>query len=235
MNIIRVVLAEVENIQNWVELQGAKMVERSNGSNRISAYKGYRKEEGVVMTNGKMMWRSLGAVVGEAMWQGGVRSLRVLRIILVVLPEHPSDTKVLTMKMEILLEPTSNKLLVVGFNSLVHSLRALSTLRRSSLRMASAAAKPCQGDSSKFYLITCRIPDDLQHSFRNSDALMHAIMIQKREHAGPMVTTLHGGNNTTRMIERFTMADDLKESSKITQVKGTKFKDHYIMYKEINA
>ncbi|GJW40585.1 hypothetical protein Tco_0066430 [Tanacetum coccineum] len=37
--------------------------------------------------------------------------LRVLRIILVVLPEHPSDTKVLTMKMEILLELTSNKLL----------------------------------------------------------------------------------------------------------------------------
>ncbi|GKD85425.1 hypothetical protein Tco_1356579 [Tanacetum coccineum] len=32
--------------------------------------------------------------------------------ILVVLPEHQSDTKVLTMKMEILLEPTSNKLLV---------------------------------------------------------------------------------------------------------------------------
>ncbi|GJT63840.1 hypothetical protein Tco_1015320 [Tanacetum coccineum] len=36
--------------------------------------------------------------------------LRVLRIILVILPEHPSDTKVLTVKMEILLEPTSNKL-----------------------------------------------------------------------------------------------------------------------------
>ncbi|GJT64118.1 hypothetical protein Tco_1015598 [Tanacetum coccineum] len=36
--------------------------------------------------------------------------LRVLRIILVVLPEHPSDTKVFTVKMEILLEPTSNKL-----------------------------------------------------------------------------------------------------------------------------
>ncbi|GJV70080.1 hypothetical protein Tco_1485589 [Tanacetum coccineum] len=91
-------------------------------------------------------------------------SLRLLKtkflcIILVVLPEHPSDTKVLTMKMEILLEPTSNKLLVVGFNSLVHSLRALSTLRRSGLRTASAAAKPCQGDSSEFYLITGRIPD----------------------------------------------------------------------------
>ncbi|GJS43524.1 hypothetical protein Tco_0568567 [Tanacetum coccineum] len=43
------------------------------------------------------------------------------------------------------------------FNSLVHSLRALSTLRRSGLRMAKADAKPCQGDSSEFYLITGRI------------------------------------------------------------------------------
>ncbi|GJY90991.1 retrovirus-related pol polyprotein from transposon TNT 1-94 [Tanacetum coccineum] len=34
-----------------------------------------------------------------------LKILRVLRIILVVLPEHLSDTKVLTMKMEILLEP----------------------------------------------------------------------------------------------------------------------------------
>ncbi|GJS26422.1 hypothetical protein Tco_0487042 [Tanacetum coccineum] len=36
--------------------------------------------------------------------------LRVLRIILVILPEHQSDTKVFTMTMEILPEPTSNKL-----------------------------------------------------------------------------------------------------------------------------
>ncbi|GJY60994.1 hypothetical protein Tco_0461651 [Tanacetum coccineum] len=41
--------------------------------------------------------------------------IRVLRIILVILPEHPSDTKVFTMKMEILLEPTSNKLIVGTF------------------------------------------------------------------------------------------------------------------------
>ncbi|GJY29874.1 hypothetical protein Tco_0405641 [Tanacetum coccineum] len=39
---------------------------------------------------------------------------RVLRIILVIVPEHPSDTYVLTMKMEILLEPASNKLLVAS-------------------------------------------------------------------------------------------------------------------------
>ncbi|GJW65199.1 retrovirus-related pol polyprotein from transposon TNT 1-94 [Tanacetum coccineum] len=81
-----------------------------------------------------------------------VKILRVLRIILEVLPEHPSDTKVVTMKMEILLEPTSNKLLW-SFNSLVYSLHALSTLRRSGLRTASTAAKPYQGDSSEFYLI----------------------------------------------------------------------------------
>ncbi|GKA03600.1 hypothetical protein Tco_0676381 [Tanacetum coccineum] len=56
---------------------------------------------------------------------------RVLRIILVILPEHPSDTYVLIMKMEILLEPASNKLLVDAPVT----------------RMASAAAKPCQGDS----------------------------------------------------------------------------------------
>nr|GFA11266.1 uncharacterized mitochondrial protein AtMg00810-like [Tanacetum cinerariifolium] len=37
---------------------------------------------------------------------------RVLRIFLENLPKHPSDTKVFTVKMEILLEPTSNKLLV---------------------------------------------------------------------------------------------------------------------------
>ncbi|GJV78563.1 hypothetical protein Tco_1514433 [Tanacetum coccineum] len=39
-------------------------------------------------------------------------SSRVLRIILVILPEHPSDTYVFTIRMEILLEPTSNKILV---------------------------------------------------------------------------------------------------------------------------
>ncbi|GKC87209.1 hypothetical protein Tco_1147858, partial [Tanacetum coccineum] len=44
--------------------------------------------------------------------------------------------------------------------SLVHSFRVLSTLRRSDLRTASAAAKPCQGDSLEFYLITDNIYTD---------------------------------------------------------------------------
>nr|GEU61860.1 hypothetical protein [Tanacetum cinerariifolium] len=43
---------------------------------------------------------------------------RVLRVILDILPEHPSDTKVFTVKMEILLKPTSNKLLVGRTSSL---------------------------------------------------------------------------------------------------------------------
>nr|GEY30318.1 hypothetical protein [Tanacetum cinerariifolium] len=92
----------------------------------------------------------------------------------------------------------------VGFNSLVHSLRALSTLRRFGLRTASTAAKPCQGDSSELYLITCRIPtvaaagqkgrqfttpcplfkliiDDSKKTYNTaSTTLMYAVMIQDR-------------------------------------------------------
>nr|GEV84423.1 hypothetical protein [Tanacetum cinerariifolium] len=48
----------------------------------------------------------------------------------------------------------------VGFDSLVHSLRALSALRRSGLRTASTAVKPYQGDSLEFYLITGNIHID---------------------------------------------------------------------------
>ncbi|GJZ23253.1 gag-pol polyprotein [Tanacetum coccineum] len=61
------------------------------------------------------------------------------------------------------------------------------------------------------------IPDGKR--FRSSDEYNHDP--EKCEHVGPKVTTSHEGNNTTRMIWRFTMADDLKECSKITQVKGT--------------
>ncbi|GJQ90867.1 hypothetical protein Tco_0002006 [Tanacetum coccineum] len=61
---------------------------------------------------------------------------------------HPSDTYVLIMKMEILIEPASNKLLV----------DALVT------RTASAAAKPCQGDS-------LNLPDHRVHKDGDGDAL----------------------------------------------------------------
>nr|GEY79751.1 ribonuclease H-like domain, reverse transcriptase, RNA-dependent DNA polymerase [Tanacetum cinerariifolium] len=49
---------------------------------------------------------------------------------------------------------------VKSFNSLVHSIHALSALRRSGLRTASTTANPCQGDSSEFYLITGSVYTD---------------------------------------------------------------------------
>ncbi|GJS99999.1 hypothetical protein Tco_0821169 [Tanacetum coccineum] len=61
--------------------------------------------------------------------------IRVLRIILVVLPEHPSDTYVFTMKMEILLELTSNKLMVGKLgDSDVHTLEDLTLILEILLR-----------------------------------------------------------------------------------------------------
>nr|GFA55839.1 hypothetical protein [Tanacetum cinerariifolium] len=60
------------------------------------------------------------------------------------------------------------------FNSLVHSLRALSALRCSGLRTASTAAKPCQGDSSEFYLITCRIPTVAAAGQKDVNSQLHA-------------------------------------------------------------
>ncbi|GJZ27538.1 hypothetical protein Tco_0571791 [Tanacetum coccineum] len=57
--------------------------------------------------------------------------------------QHQSDTKVFTMTMESLPEPTSNKLC----DALI-------------MRTASAATKPYQGDSSEFYLITGNIYTD---------------------------------------------------------------------------
>ncbi|GJX18130.1 hypothetical protein Tco_0218962 [Tanacetum coccineum] len=93
----------------------------------------------------------------------------------------------------------------VGFNSLVHSFRALSTLRCSGLRTASAAAKPCQGDSSEFYLITGRIPTVAAAGQRHVWACRsEGHYITWRQYF------------TTRMIKRFTVADDLKECSRIT-------------------
>ncbi|GJT12246.1 retrovirus-related pol polyprotein from transposon TNT 1-94 [Tanacetum coccineum] len=82
------------------------------------------------------------------------------------------------------------------------------------------SAKPCQGDSSEILLDHKQNPDDL-HSFRNSDACYHDP--ETCEHVGLKATTSHGSNTSQqRMLKRFTVADDLKECSKITQFKGTK-------------
>nr|GEX36301.1 hypothetical protein [Tanacetum cinerariifolium] len=62
----------------------------------------------------------------------------------------------------------------VGFNSLVHSLRALSTLRCSSLRTASAAVKPCQGDSLELYMITGNRPRLLKSFLKSLTAMAYS-------------------------------------------------------------
>ncbi|GKA95377.1 putative ribonuclease H-like domain-containing protein [Tanacetum coccineum] len=91
----------------------------------------------------------------------------------------------------------------VGINPLVHSFRALSTLRRSSLRTASAAAKPCQGESLEFYLITgiLTVAAAGQRHKRCVDIASEGHNITWRQYF------------TTRMIKRFTVADDLKPIS----------------------
>ncbi|GJU89937.1 hypothetical protein Tco_1302360 [Tanacetum coccineum] len=79
--------------------------------------------------------------------------------------------------MEILIEPTSNKLLVgdlcnsiriklvtTGKKGWCDSIRIKRVPDAPVMRTASAAAKPYQGDSSKLYLITGSTPDDLHAS-----------------------------------------------------------------------
>nr|GEV29159.1 hypothetical protein [Tanacetum cinerariifolium] len=68
------------------------------------------------------------------------------------LPAGPSVPTEMELELEHTQQGSSHEVSSV-YNSLVHSFRALSALRRSGLRTASTAAKPCQGDSSEFYLI----------------------------------------------------------------------------------
>nr|GEX94024.1 retrovirus-related Pol polyprotein from transposon TNT 1-94 [Tanacetum cinerariifolium] len=87
----------------------------------------------------------------------GIMSTETERTLEQTQQEHQSDILVIfTVTMEILLEPTSNKLLEL-IGSLIP---CLFTLRRSGLRTVDATAKPCQGDSLEFYLITGSIYTD---------------------------------------------------------------------------
>ncbi|GJX78393.1 hypothetical protein Tco_0325204 [Tanacetum coccineum] len=102
---------------------------------------------------------------------------------------------------------------------MVHSLRTLSTLRRSGLRTASTVAKPCQGDSSEFYLITStgipvkeillklNLPDHWILKDGGEDALLKLFKItyqERYEHVGPNVASSQDGET------RLCLVDDLK-------------------------
>ncbi|GKA06969.1 hypothetical protein Tco_0686193 [Tanacetum coccineum] len=100
-------------------------------------------------------------------------------------PKHPSDTYVLTMKMEILLEPASNKLLVERIVTILFTLtvfvcfETLPVMRTSKhgksryiyvRRPYALSWKPCQGDSLN--LPDHREKNDQNHILHNDNAFI---------------------------------------------------------------
>ncbi|GJV60561.1 hypothetical protein Tco_1466661 [Tanacetum coccineum] len=147
--------------------------------------------------------------------------IRVLRIILMVLPEHPSDTYVFTMKMEILLEP-SNKLMVdvpikrtckLG-DSDVHTLEDPTLLleilsRRFFLRLNLPDHRSVLTGSGVQLKMEMEIPRSsgvyfitaCSYSTDTSNDLMKAQMSQAQDDERPQVDD-----------QRLDLADDLKEA-----------------------
>ncbi|GJS56440.1 hypothetical protein Tco_0629802 [Tanacetum coccineum] len=91
----------------------------------------------------RRIFRNLESFVGGRIREGDYRDGMVQSNVPMIPPEPEGSTQ---------------RQSTMDFNPLIHSFRALSILRRSGLRTASAAAKPYQGDSSEVYLITGRIP-----------------------------------------------------------------------------
>ncbi|GJR94684.1 hypothetical protein Tco_0266858 [Tanacetum coccineum] len=117
--------------------------------------------------------------------------IRVLRIILVVLLEHPSDTYVFTMKMEILLEPTSNKLMVG--DSDVHTLED-STLTLEIL--------------SRRFFLRLNLPDHRTSRTTNNQAFT----IKKGMSMPVQMSPTQDGKRPKVDDQRLYLADDLKEA-----------------------
>ncbi|GJY54708.1 retrovirus-related pol polyprotein from transposon TNT 1-94 [Tanacetum coccineum] len=104
---------------------------------------------------------------------------RVLRIILVIVPEHPSDTYVLTMKMEIQLEPASNKLLVgnassssssqnMAFVSSPSSTNGVNTAYRVSTTNTQVSPAITQVSTASTQVSTANLSDDTVYAFLSS-------------------------------------------------------------------
>ncbi|GJS40376.1 hypothetical protein Tco_0565419 [Tanacetum coccineum] len=117
--------------------------------------------------------------------------LRVLRIIFVILPEHQSDTYVITMKMEILPVSTSNSTAVAG-NPVKYTLLKLSLPDHRSILTNQR----------------CHI-----QAFKTKKQ-------QTYEHVGPKVTSTQGGKRSQGDDKRLYSADDLKMTQDHKQVKA---------------
>ncbi|GJW19306.1 hypothetical protein Tco_0026742 [Tanacetum coccineum] len=125
---------------------------------------------------------------------------------------HQSDTQVFTMMMEILLEPTSNKL-----------------CGRLSAQDFEDSHKDGRG-VMKYYTDTTRLPRSdkvLKLKEFQERYLIQALKVynqEKYEHVGLKVTSTQDGKRSQVDDKRLCLADDLKESSKITyktKLKGT--------------
>ncbi|GJR55849.1 retrovirus-related pol polyprotein from transposon TNT 1-94 [Tanacetum coccineum] len=103
------------------------------------------------------------------------------------------------------------------------------------MRMASVAAKPCQGDSSEFYLITCSIYTDQRRIV--VIATVFDEDQEKYEHVSLKVTSTQDGKISQDDDSRLYLVDDLKEAQVHIEVKlkgtssGLKSKDRYAYHK----
>ncbi|GKD19737.1 putative reverse transcriptase domain-containing protein, partial [Tanacetum coccineum] len=135
-----------------------------------------------------------------------------------------------------------------GFNPLVYSFRALSTLRRSDLRTASAAAKPCQGDSSEESrwlqllarnasihnpMLTLHIPnqrylDSLKTYNTASATLMLAIMIHKS-----LIQKLQDDQKCIKKVEHSSRSKAIEDIISIRSFMEALVFNHYVLVRKI--
>ncbi|GJV85909.1 hypothetical protein Tco_1525807 [Tanacetum coccineum] len=92
------------------------------------------------------------------------------------------------------------------------------------MRTASAAAKPCQGESSEFYLITV-----LKLKNIKKDGYTRLQHQEQYEHVGLEVTRSQEGKRKQDNDKRLYLVDDLKEVLNHIHIKSKpKVNDHYI-------
>ncbi|GJZ64150.1 hypothetical protein Tco_0620571 [Tanacetum coccineum] len=171
--------------------------------------------------------------------RSSINILRVLRIILLILPEYQSDTYVFTMKMEILLVPTSNSTAVEHTEYGESNTYVLERFNTSA------------GNPIKEILLKLNLPD---HRSILTDSKRRSVKVKKLQeictinafklsyqekykHVGPKVTSTQVGKRSQVDDNRLCLADALKKLKDHIQVKlkGTssslKSKDHCAYHK----
>ncbi|GJV07177.1 hypothetical protein Tco_1344833 [Tanacetum coccineum] len=153
--------------------------------------------------------------------------------------EHQSDTKVFTMTMEILLEPTSNKLLVV--NELTVDDEFLKRLTLSMCHKNTLASDTSIDFQINFSIqsLRPRLADSLI-SFKEFQerCLIQAFKTKKQqqyEHVGPKVTSTQDGKRSQDEDSRLCLVDDLKKMSATRQGMSSKEIERVVAQRVANA